>query len=48
LLIAATSAAILGAFIGSKLLKKVTLRFIQVLVAIMLVVIAVALGMGII
>jgi hypothetical protein len=48
LLIAATSAAILGAFIGSKLLKKVTLRFIQVLVATMLILIAITLGMGII
>jgi hypothetical protein len=48
LLISATLAAIAGAFIGSKLLKKITLRFIQVLVAIMLVVIALALGAGII
>lgn len=48
LIIAATMAAIAGAFIGSKLLKKITLRFIQVLVAIMLFLIAVALGAGII
>jgi uncharacterized membrane protein YfcA len=48
LLISATLAAIAGAFIGSKLLKKITLRFIQVLVAIMLFVIALALGAGII
>ncbi len=48
LIIAATMAAIAGAFIGSKLLKKITLRFIQVLVAIMLFLIAIALGAGII
>jgi uncharacterized membrane protein YfcA len=48
LIISATIAAITGALIGSKLLKKVTLRFIQVLVAIMLVVISLALGAGII
>lgn len=48
LIITATLAAIAGAFIGSKLLKKITLRFIQILVAIMLVIIAIALGAGII
>lgn len=48
LIISATSAAILGAFIGNKLLKKVTLDFIQKLVAILLIVISIALGMGII
>ena len=48
LIIFATLAAIAGAFIGSKLLKKITLRFIQVLVAVMIVVIAIALGGGII
>jgi len=48
LIISATSAAIAGAFIGSKLLKKITLRFIQVLVAVMIVFIALALGAGII
>lgn len=48
LLISATLAAITGAYIGSKLLKKVTLRFIQVLVAIMLILISIALGAGII
>ena len=48
LLISATLAAIAGAFIGSKLLKKVTLHFIQVIVAIMLVLISIALGLGII
>ena len=48
LLISATLAAITGAFIGSRLLKKITLRFIQVLVAIMLMLISFALGFGII
>jgi len=48
LIIAATLAAIAGAFIGNKLLKKITLRFIQFLVAIMLFIIAIALGAGII
>jgi hypothetical protein len=48
LLISATLAAIAGALIGSKLLKKVTLRFIQLIVAVMLVLISIALGLGII
>ncbi len=48
LIISATLAAIAGAFIGSKLLKKITLEFIQILVAIMLIIIAIALGAGII
>ncbi|MFP4489141.1 MAG: TSUP family transporter [Bacteroidales bacterium] len=48
LIISATLAAIAGAFIGNKLLKKVTLRFVQVLVAIMLFSIAIVLGAGII
>lgn len=44
----ATSAAIAGAFIGNKLLKKVTLRFLQIFVAIMLICLSVALGAGLI
>lgn len=48
LMISAIAAAIAGAFIGSKLLKKITLRFIQVLVAVMLVLVAILLGAGII
>jgi uncharacterized membrane protein YfcA len=48
LILSATLAAIIGAFIGNKLLKKVTLRFVQTLVAIMLFLIAIALGAGII
>lgn len=42
----ATLSAIAGAFIGNKLLKKVTLKFIQVLVAIMLIAVSIALGAG--
>jgi hypothetical protein len=48
LVISATLAAIAGAFIGSKLLKKVTLSFIQKLVAVMLITISLALGFGLI
>jgi uncharacterized membrane protein YfcA len=48
LLVSATLAAIAGAYFGSKLLKKVTLKFIQTLVAIMLMIISVALGLGLI
>ncbi len=48
LIIFATLAAIIGAYIGNKLLKKITLRFVQVSVAIMLFLIAIALGAGII
>jgi uncharacterized protein len=46
--ISATLAGIIGAFIGNKLLKKVTLKFIQALVAIMLILISLALGAGLI
>ena len=48
LVISATVAAIAGAFIGNKLLKKITLGFIQKLVAIMLVILSLALGLGLI
>lgn len=48
LLISATLAAIAGAFIGSKLLQKITLRFIQFLVAVLLILISIGLGAGII
>jgi len=46
LIVIATLSAITGAFIGNKLIKKVTLKFIQTLVAVMLLVIAIALGAG--
>ncbi len=46
LVAAATASAIAGAYIGHKLLKKVTLRFLQLTVAIMLMAIGLALGAG--
>jgi len=48
LLIAATGAAFLGAFVGSWLIKKVTLKTVRIIVAIMLMGIGVGLGTGII
>jgi uncharacterized membrane protein YfcA len=48
LLAAATLAAFSGAFLGNRLLRKVTMRFIQVLVALMLFGIAAGLGLGLI
>ncbi len=48
LVISATLSAIAGAYIGNKLLKKVTLKFLQVTVAIMLILISLALGSGLI
>jgi len=48
LVICATLSAISGAFLGNKLLKKVTLKSLQILIAIMLILISIALGMGII
>jgi len=46
LISAATLSAILGAFIGNKLLKKVTLKALQTMVAIMLIILSIALGSG--
>jgi uncharacterized membrane protein YfcA len=48
IVVTATLAAIAGAFIGNKLLKKVTLGFIQTFVAIALIIISIALGAGLI
>ena len=48
LLISPILAAIGGAFIGKKLLNKVTLNIIQKLAGIMLIIISLALGLGII
>ena len=48
LLVFATVAAIAGAYLGKKILKKVTLRSIQLLVAIMLIFISLALILGLI
>ena len=46
LLISATFSAIAGAYFGKRLLKKVTLRNIQLTVAVMLILISIALGSG--
>jgi len=48
LILSATLSAIIGAFIGNRLLKKITLDFIQKLVAILLIAISIALGTGLI
>lgn len=48
LVIIATLSAIAGAYIGNKLLKKVTLHFMQILVAVMLIILSIALAAGII
>lgn len=48
LLISATLAAIAGAYAGKKLLKKVTFKTVQLLVAVMLIIISIGLGTGII
>ena len=48
LVICATLAGIAGAYLGNKLLKKVTLRFLHVTIAIMLIIISMALGAGLI
>lgn len=46
LVLSATAAGILGSYFGNRLLKKVTLKSIRVLVAIMLILISLALGTG--
>jgi uncharacterized membrane protein YfcA len=48
LLISATLCAIIGAYLGNKLLKKITLKFLQAFVAVLLLLVAIGLGMGII
>jgi uncharacterized membrane protein YfcA len=46
LVICATLSAIVGAYIGNKLLKKVTLHFVKVTVALLLILISIGLGSG--
>jgi len=48
LLISATVSAFIGAYFGHKLLKKITLKTVQVVVAGMLMLFAVLLGLGMI
>jgi uncharacterized membrane protein YfcA len=47
LVIWATLSAFAGAFLGNKLLKKVTLGFLQIVTAILLIIIALGLGLGV-
>ena len=46
--LSATLAAIAGAFIGNKLLKKVTLKTIQIIVGVMLIILSCGLALGLI
>ncbi|MBK9270364.1 MAG: sulfite exporter TauE/SafE family protein [Saprospiraceae bacterium] len=46
LVLTATISAILGAYLGHQLFKKITLRFLQIIIAIMLIVFSLALGAG--
>jgi uncharacterized protein len=48
LLIAATLSAFIGAYLGRRLLKKITMTFVQITVSVLLFIIAVGLGIGII
>lgn len=48
LVIAGTAAAFVGSFIGARLVKKVTMRTIQVIVGVMLLVLGLAFGAGLI
>lgn len=48
LVVSATLSGIVGAYIGNRLLKKVTLKSLQKIVAIMLILISLALGSGIV
>lgn len=48
LVVAGSLAAFLGAFIGSRLLQKITMRAIQTIVGILLFLLAVALGVGLV
>lgn len=48
LVICATLSAIIGAYVGNKLLKKVTLHFVKVTVAVLLILISLGLGSGLI
>lgn len=48
LIIAATASAMVGAILGKQLLKKVTIQFLQKFVAVLLILVSIALGMGLI
>lgn len=46
LVFAGTLAAFLGAFIGSRLVKKITMRFIRIIVGVLLLLLAFVIGIG--
>ena len=48
LVVAGSLAAFIGSYIGAKILDKITLKSLQIFIAVMLLIIAVVLGMGII
>jgi uncharacterized protein len=48
LVIAATLSAFIGAYTGNRLLKKVTLKTVQIIVTVMLFILSIALGLGIV
>ena len=48
LVIAATLSAFIGAYLGNRLLKKVTLKTVQIIVTVMLFILSIALGSGIV
>jgi len=48
LVIAATLSAFIGAFAGSKLLRKITLEVVRLIVSIMLIVLSIGIGLGLI
>jgi uncharacterized membrane protein YfcA len=48
LVIAATLSAFIGAFAGSKLLKKMTLEIVQLIVSVMLILLSIAIGLGLV
>lgn len=48
LIVCATLSGIAGAYFGNKLLKKLTMKFLKITVAILLIIISIALGVGLI
>ena len=48
LITAAILVAFLGSFIGSRLVKKITMRTIQLIVGVLLLLISIALGVGVV
>ena len=48
LIVAAIMVAFLGSFIGSRLVKKITMRTIKLIVGVLLLLISIALGVGVV